>query len=131
MAEVTRAEHKERLVLQPRQTQALLHFVFPMAARLTALVTGGASGLGRATALNLAARGMGVVVADITNETDFEDSNIRYAQTDVSSLLAFPSIQHVDVHLNLYIFTLVFSGTTWSAVLCYRLDWKEFYAGIM
>lgn len=66
-----------------------------MAARLTALVTGGASGLGRATALNLAARGMGVVVADITNETDFEDSNIRYAQTDVSSLSAFPSIQRV------------------------------------
>lgn len=51
--------------------------------RLTALVTGGASGLGRATALQLARRGMGVVVADVRNETDFEDENIRYAETDV------------------------------------------------
>lgn len=54
------------------------------ATKLTALVTGGASGLGRATALRLARRGMGVVVADVRNETDFEDENIRYAETDVS-----------------------------------------------
>lgn len=54
------------------------------AKRLTALVTGGASGLGRATAVQLARRGMGVVVADVRNETDFEDENIRYAETDVS-----------------------------------------------
>lgn len=71
-----------------------------MAARLTALVTGGASGLGRATALNLAARGMGVVVADITNETDFEDSNIRYAQTDVRSLQLSSQSNMFDVQLN-------------------------------
>lgn len=50
----------------------------------TALVTGGASGLGRATALRLAGRGMGVVVADIHNVTPFEHDNIRYAETDVS-----------------------------------------------
>ncbi|CAM9134373.1 unnamed protein product [Pylaiella littoralis] len=50
---------------------------------VTALVTGGASGLGRATALHLARRGMGVVVADIRNETPFEHENIRYAETDV------------------------------------------------
>lgn len=54
-----------------------------MAAMVTALVTGGASGLGRATALHLARRGMGVVVADIRNETPFEHENIRYAETDV------------------------------------------------
>lgn len=50
----------------------------------TAIVTGGASGLGRATALRLARRGMGVVVADIKNETPFDHDNIRYAETDVS-----------------------------------------------
>lgn len=50
----------------------------------TAIVTGGASGLGRATALRLAGRGMGVVVADIHKETSFEHDNIRYAETDVS-----------------------------------------------
>lgn len=54
-----------------------------MAQRMTALVTGGASGLGRATALQLARRGMGVVVADVRNETPFQDENIRYAETDV------------------------------------------------
>lgn len=52
---------------------------------MTALVTGGASGLGRATALRLAQRGIGVVVADIRNETPFQDEeNIRFAETDVS-----------------------------------------------
>lgn len=61
-----------------------------MAARVTALVTGGASGLGRATALCLARRGMGVVVADVRNETPFEHENIRYAETDVSSELQNP-----------------------------------------
>ena len=55
-----------------------------MAQRLTALVTGGASGLGRATALQLARRGMGVVVADLRNNTPFQDENIRFAETDVS-----------------------------------------------
>lgn len=55
-----------------------------MAKRMTALVTGGASGLGRATALQLARRGMGVVVADLQNNTPFDDENIRYAETDVS-----------------------------------------------
>lgn len=54
-----------------------------MAKRMTALVTGGASGLGRATALRLAQRGMGVVVADVRNETPFQEENIRYAETDV------------------------------------------------
>lgn len=49
----------------------------------TAIVTGGASGLGRATALRLAGRGMGVVVADVRNEEPFEHDNIRYAETDV------------------------------------------------
>lgn len=49
----------------------------------TAIVTGGASGLGRATALRLARRGMGVVVADVRNEMPFEDDNIRYVETDV------------------------------------------------
>ncbi|CAM9443142.1 unnamed protein product, partial [Sphacelaria rigidula] len=34
----------------------------------TAIVTGGASGLGRATAIRLAGRGFGVVVADLRNE---------------------------------------------------------------
>lgn len=50
----------------------------------TAIVTGGASGLGRATALCLARRGMGVVVADVRNDTPFEHDYIRYAETDVS-----------------------------------------------
>lgn len=50
---------------------------------MTAIVTGGGSGLGRATALKLAARGMGVVVADVRCETAFEDENIRFAETDV------------------------------------------------
>lgn len=49
----------------------------------TAIVTGGASGLGRATALSLAGRGMGVVVADVRNGEPFEHDNIIYAETDV------------------------------------------------
>ena len=56
---------------------------------MTAIVTGGASGLGRATALRLAGRGMGVVVADIQNETPFEHDNIRYTEADVSYPSAF------------------------------------------
>ncbi|CAM9111103.1 unnamed protein product [Hapterophycus canaliculatus] len=52
---------------------------------MTAIVTGGGSGLGRATALKLAARGMGVVVADVRCETAFEDKNILFAETDVTS----------------------------------------------
>lgn len=50
----------------------------------TAIITGGASGLGRATALRLAGRGFGVVVADLRNELPFEHDNIRFAETDVS-----------------------------------------------
>lgn len=53
----------------------------------TAIVTGGASGLGRATALRLASRGMGVVVADLRNESPFEHDNIRYTETDVSDVV--------------------------------------------
>lgn len=53
---------------------------------VTAIVTGGASGLGRATALRLAGRGMGVVVADVRQETPFEHDNIRYVETDVRTI---------------------------------------------
>ncbi|CAM9282848.1 unnamed protein product [Ectocarpus fasciculatus] len=88
-----------------------------MAARLTALVTGGASGLGRATALNLAARGMGVVVADITNETDFEDSNIRYAQTDVTS--------ETDVTRALDLARAEFGSTPFVAVNCAGIGYAK------
>lgn len=52
----------------------------------TAIITGGASGLGRATALRLANRGFGVVVADLRNDQPFETEKIKFAETDVSSL---------------------------------------------
>jgi NAD(P)-dependent dehydrogenase (short-subunit alcohol dehydrogenase family) len=51
------------------------------------LVTGGASGLGRATALRLAATGRyGVVIADLKNEGTLPN-NVVFAPTDVSSSL--------------------------------------------
>ena len=49
------------------------------------LVTGGASGLGRATALRLAATGRyGVVIADLKNEGTLPN-NVVFAPTDVGS----------------------------------------------
>ncbi|CAM9294976.1 unnamed protein product [Discosporangium mesarthrocarpum] len=56
-----------------------------MSRVVTALVTGGASGLGRATALRLANAGYGVVVADLKNEEKFDHKNIRFASTDVTN----------------------------------------------
>lgn len=50
-----------------------------------AIVTGGASGLGRATALRLAGRGFGVVVADLRNDEPFDSEKIKFTETDVST----------------------------------------------
>lgn len=67
----------------------LRHKMAALSTAKTAIVTGGASGLGRATAIRLAGRGFGVVVADLRNEEPFEETNIRFAETDVSCCHAF------------------------------------------
>ncbi|CAM9860211.1 unnamed protein product [Ascophyllum nodosum] len=77
---------------------------------MTAIVTGGASGLGRATALRLAGRGMGVVVADIQNETPFEHDNIRYTEADVT--------KEVDVKGALDLARVEFGSCPFVAVNC-------------
>lgn len=63
---------------------SMQHKMAALSTAKTAIVTGGASGLGRATAIRLAGRGFGVVVADLRNEVPFEETNIRFAETDVS-----------------------------------------------
>ncbi|MFD2250283.1 3-oxoacyl-[acyl-carrier protein] reductase [Pseudochelatococcus lubricantis] len=51
----------------------------------TALVTGAAGGIGRATALALAEAGATVVATDIVEHTDFGTSGVKYRRYDVTS----------------------------------------------
>ena len=61
-----------------------------------ALVTGGASGIGQATAARLAAEGAAVVVADLDAEagerTAAEYEGVSFIQTDVSDSAAVESL---------------------------------------
>ena len=50
---------------------------------IAAIVTGGASGLGEATARTLAGAGAHVIVADLAAAGDGTDSRCRYEQLDV------------------------------------------------
>lgn len=61
------------------------------ASKLVCLVTGGASGLGRATAARLAKRGASVIIADLPSsdgEAVSKDmgSNVMFHPTDVSMI---------------------------------------------
>lgn len=65
----------------------------------TAIITGGASGLGRATALRLAGRGFGVVVADVRNDEPFESDNIKFTETDVRRVMVLDAHPPVEVYM--------------------------------
>lgn len=105
----------------------------------TALVTGGSTGIGRATALAFARRGAKVIVADINEEQGQEtvdlveksDGEAKFVKTDVSSVQQVEALIKKAVetygHLD-YAFNnagILYRGPDASTTGCSEKDWDH------